>query len=142
MGQSDKPNEPLAKPQTASYKPQPLDVWGTMPRDLPVFTWHIVRAMLWDPMIRLGLAMREAPIHSAELAYKDGDKWVSGIKCDDPAVARVGIVTLRPRIQAGRHDDRGEHRQAGKSLGDHHLTPRGRAPRSFFRSPRRRRHAR
>lgn len=78
----------LGKPQTASYKPQPLDIWGLMPRDLPLFTWNMVRYMLWDQTIRLGLAMREAPIHSAEVAYKDGKDWVNGIKCDVPAIAQ------------------------------------------------------
>lgn len=59
-----------------------------MPRDLPLFTWIMVRAMLWDPTIRLGLAMREAPLHGAELAYKEGDTWKTGIKCHRPEVAQ------------------------------------------------------
>lgn len=77
----------LTKPRTASYKPQPIDHWGLMPRDLPIFTWLMIREMLWDPTIRLGLAMREAPLHGAELAYREGENWQAGVKCENKIVA-------------------------------------------------------
>lgn len=62
-------------------------------RDLP---WHghdTVSEMLLDATVRLGLAMRSAPLMSAEFAYKvdspNGDsQWVPGIQADDPAVGK------------------------------------------------------
>src|SRR5688572_27251491 len=91
----------LKEPQTASYKPQPLDVWGQMPRELPLFTWIMVRYMLWDQTIKLGLAMREAPIQSAELAFKEGKDWQSGIKCDNEV---VGKFVERQLLRFWTHD--------------------------------------
>ncbi len=80
---------PIASPKPASsgYKSGPMHVWGTQPRDLPLFTFQMVRYMLIDPTIRLGLAMRAAPICSAEVAYKEGQQWIPGVKADKPEVA-------------------------------------------------------
>src|SRR5689334_3518889 len=87
-------NKLTGKAKTASYKPLPADVWGTQPRDLPLFTFNVIRAMLWDPTIRLGLAMRCAPLHSAEFAYKEGEKWKPGVKADNPQVAEYVLRQL------------------------------------------------
>jgi len=73
-------------PLTSGYEPIPLVSFAQCPRELPLFTFETIRAMLWDPTIRLGLAMRAAPICAAEFAYKEGEKWVPGIKADSPAV--------------------------------------------------------
>lgn len=57
------------------------------PRDLPEFTFQTVNAMLYDPTIKLGLAARSAPIAAAELGYKEGGEWQSGVRAKDPKVA-------------------------------------------------------
>lgn len=87
--------------QTGSYESQAGLDWGRMPRDLLPFNWEWARLMLWDPTIRLGLAMRAAPIQSAELAYKEGDSWKSGIKCDNPGVA---VFVQRQVERFWKHD--------------------------------------
>lgn len=62
-------------------------------RDLPLFTFETIRLMLQDPEIRLGLAMRAAPLGAIEFAYIDGTdsqgkpKWCPGIEAKDPIVA-------------------------------------------------------
>lgn len=67
-------------------------------RDLPVFTLETIRVMLRDPEIRLGLAMRAAPIAGVEFTYKDGvtqdgkPNWVPGVKARNPI---VGAWVLR-----------------------------------------------
>ena len=82
----------LGKPLTASYKHFPYHMF-TQVRDLPLFTYETIRQMLIDPTIRLGLAMRAAPLYQAEFAYKIGasqgvTKWVPGVIADRPEVAR------------------------------------------------------
>jgi len=73
---------------TTGYQPLRGQLWWQRPRDLPVFTFLTINSMLLDPVIRLGLAMRAAPIASAEFAYKEGDKWKTGVRADDPEVAK------------------------------------------------------
>lgn len=84
-----KPKKPLLskKPATAGYDPIPHQLMWQRPRDLPPFTFLTIQAMLIDPTIRLGLAMRAAPLCAAEFAYKQGDSWKEGIQADDPMVA-------------------------------------------------------
>lgn len=78
----------IGPPQTRKYVPQQQMVsWGLAPRDLPIFTFQTVRAMLWDPTIRLGLAMREAPLCQAEFAYQDGESWKNGVWAEREDVA-------------------------------------------------------
>lgn len=77
----------LGPPITVGSMPTAQSHWGLVPRDLPPFTFQTIRIMLWDPTVRLALAMRKAPIANAELAYRDGEKWISGVKADRPEVA-------------------------------------------------------
>ena len=89
----------LQRPKTTNYQPmrfQPFRV----PRDLPHFSFSTIRQMLWDPTIRLGLAMRAAPLHQAEFAFKEtdaqgNDKWTPGVKSDDPAVGKFVMRQYR-----------------------------------------------
>lgn len=86
-----KPKKLVARRQTtklatAGYKPPPVDTWGLNIRDLPPFTFNTVRVMLWDPTIKLGLAMRAAPIANCTFAYQEGTEWVEGVKADKPEV--------------------------------------------------------
>jgi N12 class adenine-specific DNA methylase len=86
------PTEDNKKPkaQTSSYSGRK---YFQATRDLPLFTFDIIRQMLQDPEIRLGLAMRAAPLGAIEFAYIDGTdsqgkpKWCPGIEAKDPLVA-------------------------------------------------------
>lgn len=71
--------------KTAGYKPVD-DRWFRRPRDLPPFDSWAIQAMLMEPMIRLGLAMRAAPLMAAEFAYKEGEDWKPGLQCEDEVV--------------------------------------------------------
>lgn len=73
-------------PRTGGYEPV-SHFWWNQPRDLPPFGFGTIRAMLYDGMVRLCLAMRAAPIHGVEFAYRDGDEWIPGVKADNPEVA-------------------------------------------------------
>jgi len=73
--------------KTASYKPFTVHTYWDRPRDLPVFDFRMMRRMLCDSTVRLGLAMRMAPLMQAEFAYKEGEEWTQGIKADNPDVA-------------------------------------------------------
>jgi hypothetical protein len=77
------------KPKTAGYKPVDLR-WMRQPRDLPIMTWLDVLCMLREPVIRLGLAMRAAPLATAEFAYKKtgSDEWTPGIHACNEVVAK------------------------------------------------------
>ena len=91
----------LAPLRTMGYKPPLPDIWAQAPRDLPAFTFYVIRMMKWDPTVRLGLAMREAPLCNAEFAYKEGEKWVPGIQADKPEVAEFVEQQLQ---RIWRHD--------------------------------------
>lgn len=77
---------------TRGYRPFPQN-WFQQPRDLPPFNFATIYAMLLDPQVRLCLAMRAAPLHELEFAYKSGidangkPQWTPGIQCRNPAVA-------------------------------------------------------
>lgn len=75
------------KPATAGYRPFDIAQWGTRIRDLPTFSFYWIQAMLIDNTVKLGLAMRLAPLVNLEFAYKQGQEWVPGIKADNPEVA-------------------------------------------------------
>ncbi len=83
----------VGQPKTAGYQTPPVYTWGSVIRDLPQFTFQTIRAMLWDPTIRLALAMRAAPLANAEFAYEDGVddanqvKYTPGVKAHKPEVA-------------------------------------------------------
>ncbi len=77
----------LGKPKTAGYRPFPVHHF-TQIRDLPPFTFETIRWMLMDPTIRLGLAMRMAPLCQAEFAFQQGDKWIPGVRADREDVAK------------------------------------------------------
>lgn len=93
--QNDKTKQKLAarKATTASYEPI-RTVWWKQTRDLPLFTFFTIRDMLRDPTVRLGLAMRAAPLFGAEFAYKDGENWVPGIKACDEVVGAFVLQQL------------------------------------------------
>ena len=89
----------LGPPVTRNYR-QTYERPFMQPRDLPRFDFSIIRYMLLDPTIRLGLAMRAAPLQQAEFAYEvtgaDGEsKWVPGIQADDPNVGAWILRQLR-----------------------------------------------
>jgi len=76
---------------TGSYRGLPVHQFNTV-RDLPPFTFRMIHAMLRDPTVRLGLAMRAAPLSQAEFAYPQRGTgntitWTPGIKADNPEVA-------------------------------------------------------
>jgi hypothetical protein len=74
-------------PKTAGYAP--VDTrWFRRPDDLPPMTWLTIEQMLVDPTIRLGLAMRAAPLRNAEFAYKEkgSEEWTPGIRASTPQV--------------------------------------------------------
>ena len=83
----------LGKPATSDYR-QSTDLHFQRPRDLPPFNFATIRSMLMDPTIRLGLAMRSAPLYQAEFAFKEPDsseagfKWTPGVKADTPEVGK------------------------------------------------------
>lgn len=91
----------LGAPRTANYPAPMLDSWGVAPRDLPRFGFTTIQAMLWDPTIRLGLAMREAPLHGAEFAYQEGSDadgkpvWKPGVQARNPDVAAFVLRQLK-----------------------------------------------
>jgi hypothetical protein len=83
------------KAATAGYKPMPIH-WQHWHDSLPLMTWYEVQRMLRDPTIRLGLAMRRAPIQNAEFAYKDSSgEWVSGIKASSDVIAAYVLRQLK-----------------------------------------------
>lgn len=79
----------LDEPKTAAYQSINMPMWGRLPKDLPPFRMLTAQYMLIDPTIRLGLAMRAAPLCAAEFAYKDpsnDDSWKPGIQAENSAV--------------------------------------------------------
>ena len=75
---------------TGSYRGLPIHQFNTV-RDLPPFTFRMIHAMLRDPTVRLGLAMRAAPLSQVEFAYPQPGAdnkiaWIPGIKADRPEV--------------------------------------------------------
>lgn len=72
--------------ETKGYKPDVTRFYDR-PRDLPPMDFRVIRWMLRDPTIRLGLAVRAAQVASAQWAFKEGGEWKDGIKADDPRVA-------------------------------------------------------
>ena len=77
----------LGKPKTADYRPMPIHHF-TQIRELPPFTFDTIRWMLLDPTIRLGLAMRMAPLCQAEFAFQRGKEWIPGVQADREDVAK------------------------------------------------------
>ncbi|MEX2176186.1 MAG: hypothetical protein WD872_17625 [Pirellulaceae bacterium] len=86
----------LGKAKTSGY--QPVDMrWYRRPRDLPLMTWRTIEQMKMEPTIRLGLAMRAAPLMNAEFAYKDlGAKdWTPGIRASSAIVAEFVLRQIK-----------------------------------------------
>jgi hypothetical protein len=83
-------------PATASYQPPDYIRYFLRPRDLPPFTFTTVLSMLLDPTLRLGLAMRAAPLFGCEFAYKNpgSEDWTPGVKADDPIIAAFVLRQL------------------------------------------------
>jgi len=77
----------LGKPKTSGYRQLPVHQF-TQLRNLPPFTFETIRWMLMDPTIRLGLAMRMAPLCQAEFAFQQGDKWIPGVRADKEDVGK------------------------------------------------------
>lgn len=82
----------LGKSKTSGYQSSGVGGWGTQYRQLPYLSFHMIDQMLWDSTCIIGLAMREAPISDAELAYKDGQDYVYGVKADND---EVGAFVIR-----------------------------------------------
>lgn len=81
-------------PETASYKSIHNHFWGRYPRDLPPFTFLTIQTMLFDPTIKLGLAMRAAPIYGLEFARKEGKEWIPGIRATSTEVGEFVLKQL------------------------------------------------
>tara|TARA_R110000803_G_scaffold210718_2_gene283377 strand:- start:4428 stop:7601 length:3174 start_codon:yes stop_codon:yes gene_type:complete len=90
--------------RTGQYKTPRQGSWYSSPRDLPSFSFDTIRYMQWEPTVRLGLAMRVAPLMAAELAYKKGDKYVDGIEADKPWVADFVEKQTKRFWQTGLQD--------------------------------------
>ena len=79
------------KPRTSGYMSL-ASQYQQRPRDLPPLGFDMVRSMLLDPAVRLGLAMRTAPLCGMEIAYNGGQgpdgkpKWVPGVLAKRPEV--------------------------------------------------------
>ncbi len=84
----------LSKPVTARWKGV-RTYMHRLPRDLPPFNFHVIRRMLGDPTIRLGLAFRMAPLYSAQFAFKDNDEWHEGVRASSPDVSEFVLKQLR-----------------------------------------------
>ena len=74
----------VGKPATADYSSFSHSYY-TQVRDLPVFSFNWIRAMLIDPTVRLGLAMRAAPLAQAQFGRNDKD-------------ATTGKTTFQPGV--------------------------------------------
>ncbi len=74
-------------PRTAGYQSFVSTVWGRQLRDLPPFTLRTAQQMLFDPAVCLGLQMRAAPVCNVEIAYKEGQDWVPGVRAESDDVA-------------------------------------------------------
>ncbi len=84
----------LGAPKTGDYRPFPVHHF-TQIRELPLFTFRTIRAMLIDPTIRLGMAMRAAPLCQAEFAYQQGKEWIPGVQADKEDVAKFVHKQIR-----------------------------------------------
>lgn len=59
------------------------ETYFNRPRDLPALSYEMIQAMLLDPELCLGLAMRAAPLASAEFAYQDSaGNWIPGVEAE------------------------------------------------------------
>ena len=94
------PAEVVGDPKTKKYEPNIIG-WWVRPVDLPPFTFLTVQAMMLDPMIRLGLAMRLAPLQTVRLAHKVGEDWQDGVESDDPRLAQWVYQTFYKIWQIG-----------------------------------------
>lgn len=87
----------VGEPKTAGYQPDYFGQWFQRPRDLPPFTFFMIQAMLMEPTIRLGLAIRSAVLQGAEFAHKkegSAEEWVPGVQANDPVVAAFVLRQL------------------------------------------------
>ena len=73
------------KAVTRDYQPIMIHHWGVRPRDLPIFTFLSVQAMLYDPTIRLGLARRAAPVYQTKCGYEEDGQWQEGVEAKNQA---------------------------------------------------------
>lgn len=101
------PRDMVAPAATRSYEPYDHR-WFRRPRDLPPFTFLTIQAMLLDPTVRLGIAMREAPLMQTEWAYKQGETWVPGIRARKPEVGAFVLQTLEKIWQSIQAITRGQ----------------------------------
>jgi len=67
---------------TSTYTPGPRYLWGQQPRDLPLFSFEMAKYMMLDQTVRLGLAMRSAPMCAAEFGYEEAGQWQEGVRAD------------------------------------------------------------
>lgn len=98
-------NRVTVTPRTAGYV-SIASQYQQRPRDLPPLSFDMIRSMMLDPAIRLGLATRMAPICGLEIAYKgeagpDGQpKWVQGVLARRP---EVGEFVRRQIVRIWTH---------------------------------------
>ena len=83
------------KPATRGYEPIGYHRWGLYPRDMPPFTFMTVQQMMFDPTIRLGLAMRAAPLFGLEFAFQTNGEWQQGIRATSPEVGEFVLKQLQ-----------------------------------------------
>lgn len=80
---------------TEKYTPGPRFLWGQQPRDLPLFSFEMIKYMLLDQTIKLGLAMRAAPLCAAQFGYEENGQWTDGVRADKPDVKAFVESQLR-----------------------------------------------
>jgi hypothetical protein len=80
--------------ETKHYAPMVSTFW-TRPRDLPVFTFYTVQAMLFEPTVKLGLATRLAFMQGAKFGTYQEGQFKEGCRASSDQVADFVDRTLR-----------------------------------------------
>jgi DNA topoisomerase-1 len=105
------------KPATRGYQPIGYHRWGLYPREMPPFTFLTVQQMMLDPTVRLGLAMRAAPLFGLEFAYQVEGQWQQGIRASSEEIAAFVLRQLQ-RIWSADLDEVLKSQTWGWSAGE------------------------
>lgn len=82
----DRFGNPLTSVATVGYQPSYYTRFCVQPRDLPIFSFRVIRYMQLDQTIVLGLAMRSAAVANSQIAYQVGQDWTPGVNAKNPDV--------------------------------------------------------
>lgn len=112
--------------ETSGYRSVGYQRWGLYPKEMPLFSFISIQQMLLDPTVRLGLAMRAAPLYGLEWGWKDGDQWNTGIRAKHPDIAEF-VERQLTRIWSSDLDALLSAQVWGWSAGEvtHRMTPAG-----------------